>query len=192
MQLYNRGIRRRLAPMLGNRAQLELAYSLLFSLPGTPVLRYGDEIGMGDDLSLTERNAVRTPMPWSNAPLTAIAGIGSVRSIISCTAKKRDPLGRATLPPATMKWVRRVSDFPHQRLKTRQGPHPIPLGVGLEIAQHRVALAVRLLETIEGALVFLEAIEDQRGKMRRHIIMPPGAPFELGQALAREVRAPSS
>ena len=68
MQLYDRGIRRRLAPMLGSRAQLELAYSLLFSLPGTPVLRYGDEIGMGDDLSLQERNAVRTPMPWSNGP----------------------------------------------------------------------------------------------------------------------------
>jgi maltose alpha-D-glucosyltransferase/alpha-amylase len=68
MQLYNRGIRRRLAPMLGDRAQIELAYSLLFSLPGTPVLRYGDEIGMGDDLSLPERNAVRTPMQWSNDP----------------------------------------------------------------------------------------------------------------------------
>src|SRR5262249_30897194 len=52
MQLYGRGIRRRLTPMLGNRPQLELAYSLMFSLPGTPVLRYGDEIGMGDDLEL--------------------------------------------------------------------------------------------------------------------------------------------
>lgn len=68
MQLYGRGIRRRLAPMLGNRRQIELAYSLMFGLPGTPVLRYGDEIGMGDDLSLKERDAVRTPMQWSNAP----------------------------------------------------------------------------------------------------------------------------
>jgi maltose alpha-D-glucosyltransferase/alpha-amylase len=68
MQLYNRGIRRRLAPMLGNRRHLELAYSVMFSLPGTPVLRYGDEIGMGEDLSLEERNAVRTPMQWSNEP----------------------------------------------------------------------------------------------------------------------------
>ena len=68
MQLYGRGIRRRLAPMLGNRPQLELAYSLMFSLPGTPVLRYGDEIGMGDDLRLRERNPVRTPMQWSNEP----------------------------------------------------------------------------------------------------------------------------
>jgi maltose alpha-D-glucosyltransferase/alpha-amylase len=68
MQLYGRGIRRRLAPMLGNRPQWELAYSLLFSLPGTPVLRYGDEIGMGDDLRLPERSSVRTPMQWSAEP----------------------------------------------------------------------------------------------------------------------------
>jgi maltose alpha-D-glucosyltransferase/alpha-amylase len=69
MQLYQRGIRRRLAPMLhGDRRRLELAYSLMFSLPGTPVLRYGDELGMGDDLSLPERNAARTPMQWSTEP----------------------------------------------------------------------------------------------------------------------------
>ena len=65
MQLYDRGIRRRLAPMIGNRPQTELAYSLLFALPGTPVIRYGDEISMGDDLRLKERDAVRTPMQWS-------------------------------------------------------------------------------------------------------------------------------
>jgi maltose alpha-D-glucosyltransferase/alpha-amylase len=65
MQLYGRGIRRRLAPMLGERQRIELAYSLLLSLPGTPVLRYGDEIGMGDNLTLRERASVRTPMQWS-------------------------------------------------------------------------------------------------------------------------------
>jgi maltose alpha-D-glucosyltransferase/alpha-amylase len=68
MQLYHRGIRRRLASMLGNQPQLELAYSVMFSLPGTPVIRYGDEIGMGDDLSLKERHAVRTPMQWTDDP----------------------------------------------------------------------------------------------------------------------------
>jgi maltose alpha-D-glucosyltransferase / alpha-amylase len=68
MQLYDRGIRRRLAPMLGERRRLELAYSLMFSLPGTPVLYYGDEIGMGDDLALPERHSVRTPMQWSSDP----------------------------------------------------------------------------------------------------------------------------
>nr|WP_211112398.1 alpha-amylase family protein [Azospirillum sp. SYSU D00513] len=66
MQLYGRGIRRRLAPMLkDDRRRLELAYSLLFTLPGTPVLNYGDEIGMGDDLSLPERECARTPMQWT-------------------------------------------------------------------------------------------------------------------------------
>ena len=69
MQLYDRGIRRRLAPMLGgDRRRIELAYSLLFTLPGTPVIRYGDEIGMGDDLSLKERDSARTPMQWSDEP----------------------------------------------------------------------------------------------------------------------------
>jgi maltose alpha-D-glucosyltransferase / alpha-amylase len=65
MQLYDRGIRRRLSPMLGSRQQIEQAYSLMFSLPGTPVIRYGDEIGMGDNLQLKERDAVRTPMQWT-------------------------------------------------------------------------------------------------------------------------------
>jgi maltose alpha-D-glucosyltransferase/alpha-amylase len=66
MRLYRRGIRRRLAPMLGNdRRRLELAYALIFSLPGTPVLFYGEEIGMGEDLGQIERVAVRTPMQWS-------------------------------------------------------------------------------------------------------------------------------
>jgi len=69
MQLYKRGIRRRLAPMLqGDRRRLELAYSLMMTLPGTPVFRYGDEIGMGDNLDLPERNCARTPMQWSNEP----------------------------------------------------------------------------------------------------------------------------
>ncbi|WP_027576819.1 alpha-amylase family protein [Bradyrhizobium sp. WSM1743] len=66
MQLYGRGIRRRLAPMLGNdRRRIELAFSLLFSLPGTPVVYYGDELGMGDDLALPERWPLRTCMQWT-------------------------------------------------------------------------------------------------------------------------------
>ncbi|MXQ10659.1 alpha-amylase family protein [Microvirga makkahensis] len=69
MQAYKRGIRRRLAPMLdGDERRIKLAFSLMFSLPGTPVLWYGDEIGMGEDLSLKERNSVRTPMQWADEP----------------------------------------------------------------------------------------------------------------------------
>jgi maltose alpha-D-glucosyltransferase/alpha-amylase len=62
----NLGIRRRLAPLLGNdRKKIELMNSLLFTLPGTPVIYYGDEIGMGDNFYLGDRNGVRTPMQWS-------------------------------------------------------------------------------------------------------------------------------
>ena len=62
----NLGIRRRLAPLLGNhRRKIELLNGLLFSLPGTPFLYYGDEIGMGDNIHLGDRNGVRTPMQWN-------------------------------------------------------------------------------------------------------------------------------
>ena len=63
----NLGIRRRLAPLLENdRRRIELMNALLFSLPGTPVIYYGDEIGMGDNIFLGDRNGVRTPMQWSS------------------------------------------------------------------------------------------------------------------------------
>ena len=68
MIVYDRGIRRRLAPMLdGDPARLKLAWALLLSLPGTPVIFYGEEIGMGENLALPERSAVRTPLQWSPA-----------------------------------------------------------------------------------------------------------------------------
>jgi maltose alpha-D-glucosyltransferase/alpha-amylase len=67
MQVYGRGLRRRLPPMLGgNSDRIRMAYSLLFSLPGTPVLFYGEEIGMGENLEAPGRMAVRTPMQWSD------------------------------------------------------------------------------------------------------------------------------
>jgi maltose alpha-D-glucosyltransferase/alpha-amylase len=62
----NLGIRRRLAPLLdNNRAEIELLHAILFSLPGSPVLYYGDEIGMGDNVYLGDRDGVRTPMQWT-------------------------------------------------------------------------------------------------------------------------------
>jgi trehalose synthase len=65
MQLYGHGIRRRLAPMLGNDPdRLRLAWSLLFSLPGAPVILWGDEVGLGEDLKIDDRYAVRVPMDW--------------------------------------------------------------------------------------------------------------------------------
>ena len=80
MQLYDRGIRRRLTPMLGNnRRRLELAFSLLFSLPGTPMMQYGDEIGMGDNLRLPERECARTPMQWTDGKH---AGFSNARQVV--------------------------------------------------------------------------------------------------------------
>jgi maltose alpha-D-glucosyltransferase/alpha-amylase len=65
----NLGIRRRLAPLVGNsRPRIELLNGLLFSFPGTPCIYYGDEIGMGDNLNLGDRNGVRTPMQWTGDP----------------------------------------------------------------------------------------------------------------------------
>ncbi|AEE46360.1 alpha-amylase family protein [Cellulomonas fimi] len=67
MQLYGRGLRRRLPPMLGgDPRRVRMVYSLLFSLPGTPVLFYGEEIGMGENLAAEGRLAVRTPMQWTS------------------------------------------------------------------------------------------------------------------------------
>ena len=103
MQLYGRGIRRRLAAMLDNdRRRLELAFSLLFTLPGTPMLQYGDEIGMGDNLSLAERECARTPMQWTSdkhggfstaqrtvRPVNSDAVYGYQR--VNVEAQRRDP-----------------------------------------------------------------------------------------------------
>ena len=103
MQLYDRGIRRRLAPMLDNdRRRIELAFSLLFTLPGTPMVQYGDEIGIGDDLALPEREAARTPMQWSGEKQGGFSTADrTVRPVISdpiygyhrvsVEAQRRDP-----------------------------------------------------------------------------------------------------
>src|SRR5690606_27487390 len=66
MQVYGRGLRRRLPPMVGGDTQrMRMVYSLLFSLPGTPVMFYGEEIAMGENLDIDGRMAVRTPMQWT-------------------------------------------------------------------------------------------------------------------------------
>jgi maltose alpha-D-glucosyltransferase/alpha-amylase len=68
MRIYGRGIRRRLASMMtGDRQRIELAYSLQFTMPGTPILRYGEELGMGENLKLPGREAIRTPMQWDGS-----------------------------------------------------------------------------------------------------------------------------
>jgi len=115
MQLYDRGIRRRLAPMLGgDRRRIEMALSLLFTLPGTPVIWYGDEIGMGDDLSLPEREPVRTPMQWTpdrNAGFSSAPRDKLWRPVVS-----RGPFGHRRVnvadqrrdPRSQLNWMERM------------------------------------------------------------------------------------
>jgi maltose alpha-D-glucosyltransferase/alpha-amylase len=113
MQLYDRGIRRRLTPMLGNdRRRLEVAFSLLFSLPGTPMMQYGDEIGMGDNLRLPERECARTPMQWTSE---AHGGFSRGRRIVR-PAIHDEAYGFATVnvadqrrdPQSLLNWTERV------------------------------------------------------------------------------------
>jgi maltose alpha-D-glucosyltransferase/alpha-amylase len=115
MQLYDRGIRRRLAPMLGgDRRRIELAYSLQFTLPGTPVIRYGEEIGMGDDLSLPERNAIRTPMQWDaseNGGFSTAARRALVRPVIADGAYGYPRVNVADQrrdPKSLLSWIERA------------------------------------------------------------------------------------
>ncbi len=83
----NQGIRRRLAPLLDNdRRKIELAFALLFSLPGSPFLYYGDEIGMGDNIWLDDRNGVRTPMQWNKGMHAGFSSAPPERGISSLYA----------------------------------------------------------------------------------------------------------
>ena len=92
----NLGIRRRLAPLLdGDRRKILLAHALLFAFPGTPFLYYGDEIGMGDNLDLPDRDGVRTPMQWTDEPPNAGFTAPEVRPYVPVIAD----------PPYGFPWV---------------------------------------------------------------------------------------
>jgi maltose alpha-D-glucosyltransferase/alpha-amylase len=101
--------------MLGHdRRRLELAFSLLFSLPGAPVIVYGDEIGMGDDLGQSERNSVRAPMQWSadrNAGFSTAPRDRLVRPIVSTRDFRPEEVNVADQredPKSLLNWVKRL------------------------------------------------------------------------------------
>lgn len=115
MRIYQRGIRRRLAPMLGgDPARIRMSYSLLFSLPGTPVILYGDEIGMGDDLSQQERDAVRSPMQWSDDPGAGFSSAPSKQLALpvidrgAFSYKKINVGDQRVDPDSLLNWFRRL------------------------------------------------------------------------------------
>ncbi len=111
----NLGIRRRLAPLLENdRRKIELLQSLLFSMPGTPVMYYGDEIGMGDNIYLGDRDGVRTPMQWSpdrNGGFSRCDPARLFLPIIQDTIYGFDTVnveGQSRLPASLYNWMRRL------------------------------------------------------------------------------------
>jgi maltose alpha-D-glucosyltransferase/alpha-amylase len=186
MQLYGRGIRRRLAPMLdGDRRRIELANSLLLTLPGTPVIRYGDEIGMGDDLSLPEREGVRTPMQWSVAPhggftraerptLPVISGGPFGYEHVNVAAQRRSP-------ESLLNWFERV-------IRMRKEIPEIGLGrVILLDPGDPAVLAVRY-DADEGSVVFLHNLSEHG----REIFFRSGADGEDGEKLTNLLGADHS
>ena len=110
----NLGIRRRLAPLLDNgRDEMELMHAILFSLPGSPVLYYGDEVGMGDNIFLGDRDGVRTPMQWTGDRNGGFLACG-LRAAVPAAADGpgvrlpgRERRGAARTPTSMLRWIRR-------------------------------------------------------------------------------------
>lgn len=132
MQIYGRGLRRRLAGMLdGNQARIRLALSLLFSRSGSPMLFYGDEIGMGEDLSLPDRYPVRTCMQWSDE---ANAGFSKApRKCLTRPVLEKGPFAFDKVnvtaqwldPNSQLHWVRRLIEVRRACPELGLGQHEV-------------------------------------------------------------------
>jgi trehalose synthase len=140
MQVYGRGLRRRLPPMLaGDPRRIRMIYSLLFSLPGTPVLFYGEEIGMGEELSAEGRLAVRTPMQWTSGPnggfSTAdaeqlpgpvVAG-GFAPEFVNVEDQRHDPDSLLSFMKLLIRRYRESPELGWGRFSVLEQPHPAVL-----------------------------------------------------------------
>jgi maltose alpha-D-glucosyltransferase/alpha-amylase len=181
MRLYGRGIRRRLASMFGgDRRQIELAYSLQFTMPGTPVLRYGEEIGMGENLRLPGRNAIRTPMQWDDgtaggftvtpdqglAPLATTAGrYGSRR--VNVRAQQREP-------DSLLRWFQQLIATLRECPEVGTGNSTV-----LDLPLPRSVLAHRF-DSPEGSMLFLHNLADEAVTVDiGRLDATRGQPFEI-------------
>jgi maltose alpha-D-glucosyltransferase/alpha-amylase len=177
MQLYDRGIRRRLAPMLGgDRRRLELAYSLMFTLPGTPVIRYGDEIAMGEDLSLPERNCARTPMQWSTEPhggftradkpcLPVIADGPYGYEHVNAARQRRDPA-------SMLNWTERI-------IRMRKEVPEVGWGDFEVISTNDPAILIIRYDWRNNSVLFVHNLDEQP----REISFATGLPGDSGKNL---------
>jgi len=184
MQLYDRGIRRRLAPMLqGDRRRLELAYSLMMTLPGTPVIRYGDEIGMGDNLKLPERNCARTPMQWSNEPhggftrsdkpiLPVIDDDMYGFEHVNVAAQRRDP-------NSLMNWMERI-------IRMRKEMPEIGWGDFSFIATRSPKVLAMQYDWHNNSVVCVHNLGPEPREVRFHLAVADGAPNVLVNLLSND------
>lgn len=181
MRLYGRGIRRRLAPMLnGDRRRIELAYALQFAMPGTPVLRYGEEIGMGENLALADRDAIRTPMQWSDTqgagystapnqdlivPVNRTGRFGARR--VNVRAQQRDP-------ESLLRWFQQLIGVVRECPEIGTGAcQVVDVGAPPSVLIHRFdgpAGAVLLMHNLADIAVTVDVGRDQAG---------PGRPWEV-------------
>jgi maltose alpha-D-glucosyltransferase/alpha-amylase len=179
MQLYDRGIRRRLAPMFsGDERRLKMANSLMFALPGTPVIWYGEEIGMGDDLSLEERNPVRTPMQWSdrrNAGFSEAPAKRLVRPVVSSGPfgyRKVNIAAQRDVPGSMMEHMQRL-------IRTRRSCPEVGWGT-CEVLETGQASVLAFAHEWQGqTLVTLHNVADRAvaARLAEHAVPPELTPL---------------
>jgi len=161
MRLYGRGVRRRLAPMLnGDRRHVELAYALQFAMPGTPVLRYGEEIGMGENLALPDRDAIRTPMQWSDTDNAGFSTAPSEELVVPVSKTGRFGARRVNVraqqrdPDSLLRWFQQLIGV------VRECPE---IGIGdcrvVDVPAPRSVLIHRF-DTPQGAVLLLHNLAD--------------------------------
>jgi len=178
-RIFGRGIRRRLPPMLeGDRRRIELVYSLLLSLPGVPVIGYGDELGMGDDLELAERYSVRTPMQWSpaaNAGFSETTTEAPLRPVIA-----RGPFAYERLnveaqladEHSLLRWFQRA-------LRLRRERTEIGLGESRMLETGDPTVIAQLCERDRRGLLTIHNLSDEPRAVTLATFEPAGPPEEL-------------
>lgn len=181
MRLYGRGVRRRLAPMLrGDRRHIELAYSLQFSAPGSPVLRYGEEIGMGDNLALPARDAIRTPMQWDDSPGGGFSTAPAERLVRPATSRAPYGYRRVNVRSQQRDGDSLLSWFERLIRTLRECPE---VGVGtctlVDVPLPRAVLAHRF-DAPEGSILFLHNLADRTERVDvGRLAGTVGEPYEV-------------
>jgi trehalose synthase len=175
MQLYGRGLKRRLPPMLaGDPRRVRMAYSLMFSLPGTPTLYYGEEIGMGEDLAAEGRMAVRSPMQWTSGPNGGFSSATPSRLIqpivtggygaahINVTDQRHDPGSLWTFMKRLIGIRRTCFELGWGTFSVIDQPHPQVLAHRCDVDDSAVVAVHNLSPEPVTVLIRLDPVDQER------------------------------